>query len=270
MLEDLKPHIQDLRKRLIISILVLLGAFGVCLGFWEQIFYYIKLPLVDVLGSEVRGKFIASGMIEGVFIAMKSALFAALIIAMPVIFWQIWIFVAPGLYKHEKKIVIPFVLFGTFMFALGVAFSYFGVLPFIIKNVLLFGNDQFEAYITAENYFAFFIRLIIGFGIAFELPVLCFFLGKVGLITDESLKGFFKYAVVIIFIIAAIIAPPDVISQVLLAIPLVMLYGLSIVILKFVNPASKLADLSEDESDEVSPTTYTTPTTQDSKDFNKE
>ena len=131
------------------------------------------------------------------------------------------------------------------MFALGVAFSYFGVLPFIIKNVLLFGNDQFEAYITAENYFAFFIRLIIGFGIAFELPVLCFFLGKVGLITDESLKGFFKYAVVIIFIIAAIIAPPDVISQVLLAIPLVMLYGISIVILKFVNPASKLADFSE-------------------------
>ncbi len=135
MLEDLKPHIQDLRKRLIISILVLLGAFGVCLGFWEQIFHYIKLPLVDVLGSEVRGKFIASGMIEGVFIAMKSALFAALIISMPVIFWQIWIFVAPGLYKHEKKIVIPFVFFGTFMFALGVAFSYFGVLPFIIKNV---------------------------------------------------------------------------------------------------------------------------------------
>ncbi|WP_334087979.1 twin-arginine translocase subunit TatC, partial [Helicobacter typhlonius] len=109
MLEDLKPHIHDLRKRLIISISVLFAAFVVCFGFWEEIFHIIKLPLVEVLGSEIRGKFIASGMIEGIFIAMKSALFAALVISTPVIFWQIWIFVAPGLYKNEKKVVIPFV-----------------------------------------------------------------------------------------------------------------------------------------------------------------
>ncbi|MCX2717497.1 twin-arginine translocase subunit TatC [Helicobacter sp. MIT 21-1697] len=248
MLEDLKPHIQDLRKRLIVSISVLFIAFVACFGFWEEIFHIIKLPLVEVLGSEVRGKFIASGMIEGIFIAMKSALFAALVISTPVIFWQVWIFVAPGLYKNEKKVVIPFVFFGTTMFAIGVVFSYFGVLPFIIKNVLLFGNDQFEAYITAENYFTFFIRLVIGFGIAFELPVLCFFLGKVGLITDESLKNFFKYAVVLIFIIAALIAPPDAISQILLAIPLTALYGISIVVLKFVNPAQP-QDEEEDEED---------------------
>lgn len=250
MLEDLKPHIEDLRKRLIISICALFVAFFVCFMFWQDIFVVIKSPLEAVLGSEVRGKFIASGMIEGVFIAMKSAFFAALVIAMPVIFWQAWIFIAPGLYKHEKKIVIPFMIFGTSMFVLGVLFAYFGVLPFIIKNVLLFGNEQFEAYITAENYFSFFIRLVIGFGIAFELPVLCFFLGKVGLITDESLKGFFKYAIVLIFIIAAIIAPPDVISQILLAIPLTMLYGISIIVLKFVNPAQKdeMDDLEVDEN----------------------
>ncbi|WP_295700737.1 twin-arginine translocase subunit TatC [Helicobacter mastomyrinus] len=248
MLEDLKPHIQDLRKRLIISVCVFFAAFIVCFGFWEIIFAFIKAPLVDVLGSEVRGKFIASGMIEGIFIAMKSALFAALVLAMPVIFWQTWIFVAPGLYKHEKKVVVPFVFFGTMMFAIGVAFSYYGVLPFIIKNVLLFGNDQFEAYITAENYFTFFIRLVIGFGIAFELPVLCFFLGKVGLITDESLKGFFKYAVVLIFIIAAIIAPPDVISQILLAIPLTGLYGISILVLKWVNPATIIVEEDEESN----------------------
>lgn len=249
MLEDLKPHIADLRKRLIISVCVLFVSFAVCLSFWEIIFTFIKQPLVEVLGTQVRGKFIASGMIEGVFIAMKSALFAALIISMPVIFWQIWIFVAPGLYKHEKKVVLPFVCFGTLMFALGVAFSYYGVLPFIIKNVLLFGNDQFEAYITAENYFTFFIRLVVGFGVAFELPVLCFFLGKVGLITDASLKGFFKYAVVIIFIIAAVLAPPDVLSQVLLAIPLIGLYGISILVLKVVNPASPEEEDDEEEEE---------------------
>ncbi|WP_334085458.1 twin-arginine translocase subunit TatC [Helicobacter typhlonius] len=250
MLEDLKPHIEDLRKRLIISISVLFIAFCVCFVFWEHIFAFIKTPLDSVLGHDVRGKFIASGMIEGVFIAMKSALFAALVISMPIIFWQIWIFVAPGLYKHEKKVVIPFVIFGTTMFAVGVIFAYYAVLPFIIKNVLLFGNNQFEAYITAENYFRFFTRLVIGFGIAFELPVLCFFLGQVGLITDESLKNFFKYAVVLIFIIAALIAPPDVISQILLAIPLIMLYGVSIFVLKFVNPAPKEQEI-DDEGDDI-------------------
>ena len=250
MLEDLKPHIQDLRKRLIISISVLFIAFIGCFFFWEDIFAFIKTPLDSVLGHDVRGKFVAAGMIEGVFIAMKSALFAALLISTPIIFWQIWIFVAPGLYKHEKKVVIPFVIFGTTMFAVGVVFAYYGVLPFIIKNVLLFGNDQFEAYITAENYFTFFIRLVIGFGIAFELPVLCFFLGQVGLITDESLKDFFKYAVVLIFIIAALIAPPDVISQILLAIPLIGLYGISILVLKWVNPAKNQDDEQEEEEKE--------------------
>lgn len=250
MLEDLKPHIQDLRTRLIIIISVLLIAFMVCLLFWQGIFDIIKKPLSDVLEHEVVGKFVISGMVEGVFVAMKSAFFAASVISTPVIFWQIWIFVAPGLYKHEKKIVLPFVFFGTTMFAIGVIFSYYGVLPFIIKNVLLFGNEHFEAYITAENYFTFFIRLILGFGIAFELPVLCFFLGKIGLITDASLKGFFKYAIVIIFIVAAIIAPPDVISQILLAIPLSALYGISILILKFVNPAPPADD--EEDKDEDS------------------
>lgn len=261
MLEDLKPHIEDLRKRLIISVATLFVAFIICFMFWEFIFDIIKSPLDSVLGHDVRGKFIASGMIEGVFIAMKSALFAALVVSMPIIFWQVWIFVAPGLYKHEKKVVVPFVLFGTAMFAIGVVFSYMGVLPFIIKNVLLFGNDQFEAYITAENYFTFFTRLVIGFGIAFELPVLCFFLGYVGLITDKSLIDFFKYAVVIIFIIAALIAPPDVISQILLAIPLIMLYGLSILILKFINPAPK--DEVEAESNDEAPDS--TPTQSDVK-----
>lgn len=255
MLEDLKPHIEDLRKRLIISIAVLFVTFIVCFSFWEHIFLIIKHPLEQILGHDVKGKFIVTGMIEGVFIAMKSALFAALVISLPIIFWQAWIFIAPGLYKHEQRIVIPFVLFGTIMFAIGVLFSYFGVLPFVIKSVLFFGNGQFEAYITAENYFTFFMRLVLGFGIAFELPVLCFFLGKIGLITDESLKGFFKYAVVLIFIIAALIAPPDVLSQILLAIPLVGLYGFSIFIVKLVNPASKLQenldeDLDEDETTE--------------------
>ena len=130
------------------------------------------------------------------------------------------------------------------------------MLPVVVENVLLFGNGKFEGSISADNYVMFFTRLIIGFGIAFELPVLSYFLGKVGLITDESLKNFFKYAVVIIFVIAAIITPPDVLSQIFMAIPLIGLYGLSIVILKFTNPAPK-GDEEEQEGES---------NTQDSKD----
>lgn len=237
MFEDLKPHIQDLRKRLIISCLTLIIVFLVCFSFWDHIFEWIKLPLTQAFQNDVRGELVQLSPAEGVFTAMKVSFFASLAISMPVIFWQIWLFIAPGLYKHEKMIIIPFVFFATLMFAIGASFAYFIVFPYVIKYVLLFGNEFFSANISVENYVTFFTRLILGFGIAFELPVLSYFLAKVGLITDETLKGFFKYAIVIIFIIAAIITPPDVLSQFFMAIPLIGLYGISILIAKIINPA---------------------------------
>ncbi|MGX3098374.1 twin-arginine translocase subunit TatC [Helicobacter sp. 23-1046] len=240
MFEDLKPHLEDLRKRLVISTLTIGVAFCVCFGFWEVIFDWVAFPIQSALKNEsIRAHLATLTVLEGVFVALKVAFFGSLVIAMPVIFWQFWLFVAPGLYKHEKKIVLPFVAFASTMFFCGVAFAYYVVLPVVVENVLLFGNGKFEGSISADNYVMFFTRLIIGFGIAFELPVLSYFLGKVGLITDESLKNFFKYAVVIIFVIAAIITPPDVLSQIFMAIPLIGLYGLSIVIVKFTNPAPK-------------------------------
>ncbi len=125
------------------------------------------------------------------------------------------------------------------MFLIGAAFSYYVVFPFIIEYLATFGSDVFAANISASSYVSFFTRLILGFGVAFELPVLAYFLAKVGLITDASLKAYFKYAIVVIFIVAAIITPPDVVSQIFMALPLVGLYGLSILIAKMVNPAPK-------------------------------
>ncbi|TSA80876.1 twin-arginine translocase subunit TatC [Helicobacter mehlei] len=232
LLDDLKPHLQDLRKRLLISIAVLVVTFGLCFHFWQVIFEWIK--------ASYHGKLIQISPIEGIMVAIKVSFFAALVVSMPVIFWQAWLFIAPGLYKNEKKVVLPFVFFGTLMFIAGASFSYYIVFPFVINYLSTFGNAVFEANISASSYVSFFTRLILGFGIAFELPVLAFFLAKVGLITDESLKNYFKYAIVVIFIIAAIITPPDVMSQVLMALPLIGLYGLSILIAKWVNPASKL------------------------------
>lgn len=245
MLEDFKPHIQELRKRLIISFSVLGIVFMICFSFWEHIFILIKEPIEIAFSQNVKGELVQLSPAEGVFTAMKVSFLAAIVISLPVIFWQMWLFVAPGLYKHEKMIIIPFVLFATIMFSLGAGFAYFVVFPFIIKYILTFGNAQFSSSISVESYVTFFTRLILGFGLAFELPVVSYFFGKVGLITDATLKSFFKYAVVIIFILAAILTPPDILSQFLMAIPLIALYGLSILILSFVNPQK-----SDEKNDE--------------------
>ena len=167
---------------------------------------------------------------------------------MPIVFWQLWLFVAPGLYKHEKKLILPFVFFGSFMFGLGLFFCYQVVFPLIIRYVLAFGNEVVEANIASDEYLSFFIRIMLAFGFVFELPVMAFFLGKIGLITDNTLKRSFRYAVVAIFVIAAIVTPPDVISQLLLAVPMVVLYGVAIIILKFVNPEKKEEALPPDNT----------------------
>lgn len=251
MFEDLKPHIQDLRKRLVISFGVLIVVFLICFSFWEYIFEWIKIPLDEAFNKGgVKGELVQLSPTEGVFTALKVSFLASLALSMPVIFWQIWLFVAPGLYKHEKMIVLPFVFFASIMFAIGAGFAYFVVFPFVIGYMLDFGNHQFVSNIGVESYVTFFTRLILGFGIAFELPVLSYFLGKIGLITDATLKGFFKYAIVIIFIIAAVVTPPDVLSQFFMAIPLIGLYGLSILILSFVNPAPKEEEEESEEEEE--------------------
>ncbi|WP_104725963.1 twin-arginine translocase subunit TatC [Helicobacter felis] len=231
MFEDLKPHLEELRKRLLICVAVLVGAFFLCFNFWDRIFAWIK--------ASYAGKLIQISPIEGVMVAIKVSFFASLALAMPIIFWQLWLFVAPGLYKHEKKMALPFVFFGTTMFIIGAGFAYYVVFPFVIHYLANFGSAVFEANISASSYVSFFTRLILGFGVAFELPVLAFFLAKMGLITDATLKAYFKYAIVVIFIIAAIITPPDVMSQICMALPLIGLYGLSILIAKIVNPAPK-------------------------------
>lgn len=239
MFEDLKPHIQDLRKRLIISVTTLLIVFVACFSFWREIFEYIKHPIEIAFSKNVQGMLIQTAPAEGIIVAMKTSFFVALGVCIPVIFWQAWEFIAPGLYKHEKKAVLPFVFFGSVMFFLGVAFAYFVAFPYAIKYILMFGNEEFMANITATNYLTFFTRFVLGFGVAFELPVLAYFLAKIDLITDETLTRNFRYAVVIIFIVAAIITPPDVLSQVLMALPLLLLYGFSVLIVKRVNPAKK-------------------------------
>ena len=237
MFDDLKPHIADLRKRLTISTITVVVMFFACFSFYEPILEWMMAPVKHALPAGTS--MIAVEIQETFFTAMKVAFFAGFIISLPVIFWQLWLFLAPGLYDHEKKLVVPFVFFATLMFLLGASFAYYIVVPVGFDFLIAFGNSVVSVLPSIGKYVGFFTKLMIGFGIAFELPVITFFLAKIGIVNDQMLKDFFRYAVVLIFIISAILTPPDVISQVLMAAPLLILYGVSIYIAKVFNPAQK-------------------------------
>ena len=237
MFEDLKPHIADLRKRLVISVLTVVVMFFVCFSFYEPILNWMMVPVEAVLPK--NSQMVAVEIQETFFTALKVAFFAGFIVSLPVIFWQLWLFLAPGLYDHEKKLVIPFVFFGTLMFLIGASFAYYIVVPLGFDFLIAFGSTVVTVLPSIGKYVDFFTKLLFGFGIAFELPVITFFLAKIGLVDDRMLKDFFRYAIVIIFIVAAILTPPDVLSQLLMAAPLILLYGISIYIAKVFNPAPK-------------------------------
>ena len=173
MFEELRPHLIELRKRLFISIVSVFVCFGICFTFWNPLLAWMSEPLKQVLpaGSNI----IFTQIQEPFFTAMKVAFFAGLVLALPIIFWQFWLFVAPGLYDNEKKYVIPFVLSASFMFACGAAFCYYVVIPLGFTFLVNFGGQLFTALPSIGEYVGFFTKLLIGFGISFELPVITLF-----------------------------------------------------------------------------------------------
>ncbi len=241
MFEEIKPHLYELRKRLGISVASIIVLFFVMFTVWQPILSWMTAPLIDVLpeGSNV----IFTKVQEPFFTALKVAFFTGFIVALPIIFWQIWLFIAPGLYASEKKMVVPFVVGATVMFLIGGAFCYYVVIPFGFDFLINFGAQLFTALPSIGEYVSFFTKLIIGFGIAFELPVFTFLLASMGLVTDQTLISFFRYALIIIFIVAALLTPPDILTQFLMAGPMILLYGLSILIARAINP-----EIKEDES----------------------
>ncbi len=243
MFNELKPHLVELRKRLAISVITVIVMFFVMFTVWQPILEWMTAPLTAVLpkGSTV----VFTKLQEPFFTALKVSFFTGFIASLPMIFWQIWLFVAPGLYDNEKKLVLPFVLSATFMFVSGGAFAYYVVVPFGFTFLVNFGSQLFTALPSIGEYVSFFTKLMIGFGLAFELPVITFFLASIGLVTDKTLKDFFRYALVVIFLVSAILTPPDVLTQFLMAGPMILLYVLSIFIAKLTNP------YKEDEDEEV-------------------
>ena len=221
-------HLVELRDRLIRALLAVGIAFG-ALCLWPGpagLYDFLAAPLVHHLPAGT--KLIATNVISPFMVPLKITLMAGFLIALPVVLYQVWAFVAPGLYSHEKKLVLPLVISSTVLFFAGVAFSYFLVIPQVSKFIQSFAPASITAAPDIEQYLGFVLTMFIAFGCAFEVPVAVVVLARLGVVSIEKLKAFRGYFIVVAFIIAAIVTPPDIVSQLALAIPMCILYEVGI------------------------------------------
>jgi sec-independent protein translocase protein TatC len=182
--------------------------------------------------ADPKPHLIFTSPVEAVLLSFKIALGAGFVIAAPIVFYQIWKFIAPGLYLKEKKIVMPTVFASTVAFLSGILFCYF-LLPFLFKVLTSYAGQRLDPFFKIDEYFSFLLKLSIAFGLVFELPVVSFVLARTGVLKSDFLIRHARIAIVIIFIIAAILTPPDIFSQMALAVPLLVLYGISILVARF-------------------------------------
>ena len=224
-------HLEELRKRLIICFVAVGIGFIVSYAFSERIFKVLMKPLLEAMPP--GGTLIFTGLTEAFFIYFKVSLLAGIFIASPVILYQIWSFVSPGLHEKEKKYAFSFVVFSTVFFVGGALFGYFVVFPSSFKYLMSFATDTMRPLPSAKEYLSLSTGLLFAFGIVFELPVFVFFLSKIGIVNAKMLASKRKYAIVIIFIVSAILTPtPDVVDQLMMAVPLLLLYEVSIWVVK--------------------------------------
>jgi sec-independent protein translocase protein TatC len=224
-------HLEELRRRLIICSIALGIGFLICYGFSQYLFELLAAPLVKSLPK--GDKLIYTALTEAFFTYLKVGLIGGALLASPVIFYQLWRFVSPGLYKHEKRFVIPFVVCSSLLFMGGAFFGYSVVFPVGFKYFLGFSSDYVKALPSMKQYLSFSATLLLGFGLSFELPLVTLLLARMGIVTGDMMRKKRKFAIVAIFVVAAIITPtPDAINQLLMAGPLLVLYEASIILAK--------------------------------------
>jgi sec-independent protein translocase protein TatC len=228
----LMEHLLELRKRLIYAVIGFGICFAVSFAFSTQIFNILTAPLHEALRGRSNDHLIYTALTEVFFTKVKIGMFGGLCFGFPVIAWQIWAFIGPGLYKHEKNAFAPFLLAVPFMFALGGCFVYFIMLPFSIQ--FFDGAIAIELQAKESDDLSFVMTLIFAFGLTFQLPVLLTLLGKVGIVSSNGLREMRRYAIVGLFAVAAVFTPPDAISMLALAVPLVILYEISIFCVKMI------------------------------------
>ena len=225
----LTSHLEELRKRLVRSLAAVGIAFLACFFFKEDLFRVVAQPLVSVMppGSHL----IYTGLPEAFFTYIKVSFYAGLFLASPFVLYQVWKFISPGLYPGERRFVAPFVATSTLLFAGGVCFGYFLVLPTAYRFFLEFATDFLKPMLSMREYLTLTLKLLLAFGVIFEIPVFLFFMTKIGLVTPRKLVRMRRYAIVVCFIAAALITPtPDAFTQCMMAIPMIALYEVGIVV----------------------------------------
>jgi sec-independent protein translocase protein TatC len=254
----LLEHLVELRTRLLYAAVGFIAAFIGCFFFAQDIFDFLAQPLANILkelGEDRR--FIYTDLTEVFFTQVKVAAFGALCVSFPVIAGQIWAFIAPGLYKNEKQAFLPFLIATPVMFAVGAAFLYYVLMPFAWRFFLGFeqtgsvdaGSLPIQLEAKVSDYIDLVMKLVFAFGFCFELPVLLTLLAKVGIISAQSLKDKRRYAIVGVVVVAAVVTPPDLFSMFSLAIPMLLLYEVSIILAQFVEKKRAEAAANEDEEE---------------------
>lgn len=229
---SLLSHLVELRARAIRILGVIMLGFFPCAFFARELYTLLAQPLLEKLPQ--GGQMIATDVATPFFVPMKVALMVAFVLTLPHTLYQIWAFVAPGLYMHEKRMALPLVIGSSLLFFSGMAFAYFAALPLVFEFITYFAPEGVAVMTDIGNYLSFVLSMFLAFGITFEVPVFVIILVRTGVITIEKLKEIRPYVIVSAFVIAAIFTPPDVISQFMLAVPLCLLYELGIIIATFI------------------------------------
>ena len=229
-------HLGELRMRIVRMLIGATVGFLLCYGVAEDLFRYLSLPLVKVMPPDTR--FIYTSVPEGFFVYLKIAFVAGVFVASPYIFYQLWAFIAPGLYQEERRHIVPLALCSALFFLLGAAFCYWGVFPFAFTFFMSYSTGMIVAMPSLNEYLGFALKMLLAFGLIFEMPLFAFFLSRLRIITPAWMRKVRRYAILAIFIVAAILTPPDVFSQLLMAGPMLVLYEVSIYVAALARPRS--------------------------------